>query len=156
MRPMSMAQAIRATEITTHFKGAHGAPLHIGDPAAIGIKDINNPDFGEAAEMRDGEVPVFWGCGVTPQSVCLNVKSELMITLVTCLLRILRKVNYCIKENAISIVYSLCLWLNFYTVHDIGFGFLFSCFTLLLRKFSRLTTFGVIPRLIRLYSFVSI
>lgn len=41
MRPMSMAQAIRATEITTHFKGAHGSPLHIGDPLAIGIKDIS-------------------------------------------------------------------------------------------------------------------
>lgn len=80
MRPMSMAQAIRATEITTHFKGAHGAPLHIGDPAAIGIRDISKPDFGEAVEIRDGEVPVFWGCGVTPQSVCLNVKPELMIT----------------------------------------------------------------------------
>ena len=80
MRPMTMAQAIRETEITTHFKGAHGAPLHIGNPATIGIKDINNPDFGEAVAIREGEVPVFWGCGVTPQSVCLNVKPELMIT----------------------------------------------------------------------------
>ncbi len=80
MRPMSMAQAIRATEITTHFKGAHGAPLHIGDPAAISIKDISKLDFGEAIEIRDGDVPVFWGCSVTPQSVCLNVIPELMIT----------------------------------------------------------------------------
>jgi len=80
IRPMSMAQAIRVTEITTHFEGAHGAPLHIGDPLAIGIKDISKPDFGEAVEIRDDEIPVFWGCGVTPQSVCLNVKPELMIT----------------------------------------------------------------------------
>ncbi|TDM07519.1 putative hydro-lyase [Macrococcus lamae] len=80
MRPMTMTQALKATEITTNFKAVHGAPLHIGDPAAIGIKDINTPDFGVGVTINDGEVPVFWGCGVTPQSVCLNIKPELMIT----------------------------------------------------------------------------
>lgn len=80
MRPMTMAQAIKATEITSHFKATHGAPIHIGDPSAIGIKDINKPDFGETVQIKAGEIPVFWGCGVTPQSVCLQVKPELMIT----------------------------------------------------------------------------
>ncbi|EKU49042.1 putative hydro-lyase [Staphylococcus massiliensis] len=80
MRPMTMEQVIKATEITTNFKDVHGAPIHIGDPSAIGIKDISKPDFGEPVEIRDGEVPVFWGCGVTPQSVGLSAKPELMIT----------------------------------------------------------------------------
>lgn len=80
MRPMTMSQAITATEITTHYAATHGTPLHIGDPAAIGIKDIHNPDYGEAVTINDGEVPVFWACGVTPQSVALQTKPQLMIT----------------------------------------------------------------------------
>lgn len=80
MRPMTMAQAIKATEITSNFKATHGAPIHIGNPEYIGIKDISSPDFGEASTIRAGEIPVFWGCGVTPQSVCLSAKPELMIT----------------------------------------------------------------------------
>lgn len=80
MRPMTMAQAIKATEITSHFKATHGSPLHIGDPSQIGISDINSPDFGEKSTIKDGEIPVFWGCGVTPQSVCLQAKPDLMIT----------------------------------------------------------------------------
>lgn len=80
MRPMTMKQAIQATEITTHFKKVHGTPIHIGDPEAIGIQNINQPDFGEPVRINPGEVPVFWGCGVTPQSVALSAKPELMIT----------------------------------------------------------------------------
>lgn len=80
MRPMTMAQAIKATEITTHFKNVHGTPIHIGDPQAIGITNLAQPDFGEAVTINDNEVPVFWGCGVTPQSVALQARPELMIT----------------------------------------------------------------------------
>ncbi|MCD8916297.1 MULTISPECIES: putative hydro-lyase [Staphylococcus] len=80
MRPMTMAEAIKATEITTHFKNVHGTPIHIGDPKAIGVTDLENPDFGEPVQFKPGEVPVFWGCGVTPQSVALDAKPELIIT----------------------------------------------------------------------------
>lgn len=80
MRPMTMEQAIKATEITTHFKNVHGTPIHIGNPAEIGIKQLSKPDFGEPVLIKENEVPVFWGCGVTPQSVALDAKPEIMMT----------------------------------------------------------------------------
>ena len=80
MRPMTPEQAIRAIQVTSRFPGVHGAPLHIGDPAAIGIRDIDKPDFGDGVTIRAGEVPVFWACGVTPQAIAMSVKPELMIT----------------------------------------------------------------------------
>jgi len=80
MRPMRPELAVRAVQVTSRFPGVHGAPLHIGDPAAIGIKDVNRPDFGDAVTIKPGEVPVFWACGVTPQAAAMAVKPELMIT----------------------------------------------------------------------------
>ena len=80
MRPMSPANAIRAVQITTRFPAVHGAPVHIGKPELIGIKDIAQPDYGDAVEVRDDEIPVFWACGVTPQSVIATVKPEFCIT----------------------------------------------------------------------------
>lgn len=80
MRPMKPADAIRAVQITTRMPFVHGAPIHIGDPEAIGIHDIDKPDFGDPSEIRTGEVPVFWACGVTPQAVAMAVKPEFMIT----------------------------------------------------------------------------
>src|SRR5438067_1662305 len=55
-------------------------PLHSGDPAALGIKDIRRPDWGDAQEFRPGDVPVFWACGVTPQAVALASRPPFMIT----------------------------------------------------------------------------
>lgn len=80
MRPMPIDQAIRAVSITASMPRVHGAPIHIGDPAAIGIKDIAKPDFGEAVTIREGEVPVFWCCGVTPQSVVMSAKPPIAIS----------------------------------------------------------------------------
>lgn len=80
MRPMKPADAIRAVQITTRMPFVHGAPIHIGDPEAIGIHDIDKPVFGEPSEIRPGEVPVFWACGVTPQAVAMAVRPEFMIT----------------------------------------------------------------------------
>jgi uncharacterized protein YcsI (UPF0317 family) len=67
MRPMSPADTIRAVQVCSRFPAVHGAPVHFGSPEAIGITDIEAPDFGEAVTIKDGEVPVFWACGVTPQ-----------------------------------------------------------------------------------------
>jgi len=80
MRPMTPAHAIRAVQITTRFPAVHGAPVHIGKPELIGIKDIMKPDYGDAVEVRADELPVFWACGVTPQSVIATVKPEFCIT----------------------------------------------------------------------------
>ncbi|MBI4336548.1 MAG: putative hydro-lyase [Chloroflexi bacterium] len=80
MRPMTPSQAVKAVQVTSRFPRAHGAPVHIGDPKAIGIKDVSKPEFGTPAELLPGEVPVFWGCGITPQVVALESKVEFMIT----------------------------------------------------------------------------
>jgi uncharacterized protein YcsI (UPF0317 family) len=80
MRPMTPEQAIRATQITSRYTPVHGAPVHVGEPAAIGISDLGAPDYGDPVEVRDGELPVFWACGVTPQAVAAASRPELMIT----------------------------------------------------------------------------
>lgn len=80
MRPMKPEDAIRAVQITSRFPAVHGAPIHIGDPAQIGIASIDKPDFGDAVTIKDGEVPVFWACGVTPQAVAMESKPSIMIS----------------------------------------------------------------------------
>jgi uncharacterized protein YcsI (UPF0317 family) len=80
MRPMKPADAIRAVQITTRFPSVHGAPVHLGKPELIGIKDIAAPDWGDAVPIHDDEIPVFWACGVTPQSVIATVRPEFCIT----------------------------------------------------------------------------
>ncbi len=80
MRPMTRAQAGVAAEICRHFPRAHGEPVHCADPAAIGIADLDAPDYGEAVELRAGEIPVFWACGVTPQAVAVEARPPLLLT----------------------------------------------------------------------------
>lgn len=80
MRPIPYENVVKTVQITSRYPGVHGAPIHIGDPNAIGIKDISKPDFGDAVEIKDNEIPVFWACGVTPQAVAMKVKPEIMIT----------------------------------------------------------------------------
>ena len=80
MRPLKPADAIRAIQITTRFPAVHGAPVHIGKPELIGIKDISKPDYGSSVTIKPDEIPVFWACGVTPQSVVDTVKPEFCIT----------------------------------------------------------------------------
>ena len=80
MRPLRAAAAIRAIQITSRFPGVHGAPVHLGDPALIGIADIGRPDYGDAVEVRPDELPVFWACGVTPQAAITQARPEFCIT----------------------------------------------------------------------------
>jgi uncharacterized protein YcsI (UPF0317 family) len=80
MRPFKAADAIRAIQITTRFPAVHGAPVHFGDPAQIGIADIAKPDYGDAVSIQPEEVPVFWACGVTPQSIILDSRPDFAIT----------------------------------------------------------------------------
>lgn len=80
MRPLPPAQAIRAIQITSRFPHVHGAPLHIGDPSLIGIRDLSAPDYGDRVEVLPHEIPVFWACGVTPQAALKEAKPEICIT----------------------------------------------------------------------------
>ncbi len=61
MRPFKPKDAIRAVQITSRFPAVHGAPVHLGHPHAIGIKDL-------------------WACGVTPQAVIAAAKLPFAIT----------------------------------------------------------------------------
>jgi uncharacterized protein YcsI (UPF0317 family) len=80
MRPLTPMQAVKASEITSHYPLAHGAPVHVGDAAAIGIKALDQPDYGEAVSIHDGELPVFWACAVTPQAAISHARPPLAIT----------------------------------------------------------------------------
>ncbi|GGE24157.1 UPF0317 protein YcsI [Marinithermofilum abyssi] len=80
MRPIPEKDVVRAVQVTSRFPAVHGAPVHIGNPEAIGIRNICRPDFGDPVPIKEGEIPVFWACGVTPQVVAMQVKPDLMIT----------------------------------------------------------------------------
>ncbi|MEG1435789.1 MAG: putative hydro-lyase, partial [Gordonibacter sp.] len=80
MRPIPHDQVVKAVQISGAIPQVHGAPIHIGDPAAIGVRDIARPEFGDPVDIHEGEVPVFWACGVTPQSIVMNSKPPFAIT----------------------------------------------------------------------------
>ena len=80
MRPIATTMIDRVVEVTSRYPLAHGAPVHIGDPAALGIADLAHPDWGDAVSVEDDALPVFWACGVTPQSVIMESKPEVAIT----------------------------------------------------------------------------
>ena len=80
MRSIPFQLVVRAVQITGRFPKAHGAPIHIGSPDRIGVKDLKAVDFGVVPEVRQDEVPVFWACGVTPQAVAIQSKVPFMIT----------------------------------------------------------------------------
>lgn len=80
MRPLKPRDAIRAVQITSRYPAVHGAPVHLGRPDLIGIADLGKPDYGDAVTVRDDEIPVFWACGVTPQSVIAAARPSFAIT----------------------------------------------------------------------------
>jgi uncharacterized protein YcsI (UPF0317 family) len=80
MRPIPAAQVPLAVRVTGRFERVHGAPVHVGDPASLGIADISRPDYGDPVEIRPGELPVFWACGVTPQAAAIASRLPFCIT----------------------------------------------------------------------------
>jgi uncharacterized protein YcsI (UPF0317 family) len=80
MRPMRPADAIRAVQITSRTPMVHGAPVHLAHAHSIGIHDLAAPDYGDAVDIHPDEIPVFWGCGVTPQVALLQAKLDFCIT----------------------------------------------------------------------------
>ena len=79
MRPIPAGLVSDAVRITSRYPAVHGAPVHVGEPGLIGIDDLGAPDFGDAVDIPAGWVPVFWACGVTPQSIVMHSKPELAI-----------------------------------------------------------------------------
>ncbi|WP_420838558.1 putative hydro-lyase [Corynebacterium hadale] len=79
MRPIPAGQVADAVRITSRYPAVHGAPVHVGDPSLIGIEDLGQPDFGDAIDIPAGAVPVFWACGVTPQSIVMHSRPDLAI-----------------------------------------------------------------------------
>jgi uncharacterized protein YcsI (UPF0317 family) len=80
MRPMKPEEAIRAAQITTRFHLTHGAPIHLGSPGVIGIERLEEPDFGDPVSIKEGEIPVFWACGVTGILAATSERLPLVIT----------------------------------------------------------------------------
>jgi len=80
MRPYAPADIDRVIEVTSRYPRMHGAPVHVGDPAALGIVDLARHDFGDAATIHEHELPVFWACGVTPQLALTAARPEIAVT----------------------------------------------------------------------------
>ena len=80
MRPMTPENAKKAYDITVKMPNVHGAPVHMGNAAEVGVADVMKPDYGEAVDFYEGEIPVFWPCGVTPQAAVENAKPPIAIT----------------------------------------------------------------------------
>ena len=80
MRPVPARLAPLAARVTARFPSVHGDPVHIGDPASLGVGDLNAPDWGDPPRIEPGDVPVFWACGVTPQAAAMASRPALMIT----------------------------------------------------------------------------
>jgi uncharacterized protein YcsI (UPF0317 family) len=80
MRPFPVSQALQAIQITRRYPRAHGAPVHLGNPAEIGITDIHQPDYGDPVPIEPNEIPLFWACGVTPQAALVLACPPLAIT----------------------------------------------------------------------------
>ena len=80
MRPFHSQMISEVVSLTARFPAMHGSPVAVGDPSAIGIKDLKATDFGDAVTLSPGDIPVFWACGVTPQAVALASKLPLVIT----------------------------------------------------------------------------
>jgi uncharacterized protein YcsI (UPF0317 family) len=79
MRPVPARLVDTAVAVTARYPAVHGAPVHIGDPAALGIAEVEKPDYGDPVTIKEGEVPVFWACGVTPQAAVVESRPALAI-----------------------------------------------------------------------------
>jgi uncharacterized protein YcsI (UPF0317 family) len=80
MRPIAASLVPTAVQVSSRMPAVHGAPVHVGAPEALGITDLGSPDFGDAVRIDDGEVPVFWACGVTPQAALMASRPPFAIT----------------------------------------------------------------------------
>jgi uncharacterized protein YcsI (UPF0317 family) len=80
LRMIPADQVDTAVRVTALMPAVHGAPVHVGDPGALGITDLDRPDFGDRPVAEPGDVPVFWACGVTPQAALMASRPPFAIT----------------------------------------------------------------------------
>ncbi len=80
MRAVPIKKLDMVCSISANFQMTHGAPVHWGDPAKIGIANLNTPDWGDPSPVGDDEIAVFWACGVTPQAAIIKAKPAISIT----------------------------------------------------------------------------
>jgi uncharacterized protein YcsI (UPF0317 family) len=80
MRPIRREDVERVVDLTRSLPLAHREPIHVGSPKALGISDLQRPEYGDVVPIRDDEVPVFWACGVTAQAAAQHSRVPLMIT----------------------------------------------------------------------------
>ncbi|TPQ21548.1 putative hydro-lyase [Streptomyces sporangiiformans] len=80
MRQIPAGLVETATQVSSLMPAVHGGPVHVGDPAELGIDDLARPDFGDPVRARPGDVPVFWACGVTPQAAVMASKPPFALT----------------------------------------------------------------------------
>ena len=80
MRPYKPDEVPAAVSASGRYPTMHGAPVYVGDPDSLGVRDLDEPEFGESISIAEDEVPVFWACGVTPQAVAMQARPPLMIT----------------------------------------------------------------------------
>jgi uncharacterized protein YcsI (UPF0317 family) len=69
-----------AVAISGRYPTMHGAPVHVGDPDSLGVRDLHDSKFGEPIEVAEDQAPLFWACGMTPQTVAMSARPPLMIT----------------------------------------------------------------------------
>jgi uncharacterized protein YcsI (UPF0317 family) len=80
MRPMKQEDLERAVQITRVLPTVHGAPIHWGNAATLGIADLSMPDYGDPVLLEPDELPVFWACGVTAQVAVQHARIPFAIT----------------------------------------------------------------------------
>ncbi len=80
MRPYRADEIPLVVAISGRYPTMHGAPVHVGDPDSLGVRDIREPEFGDPVSMEEDQIPVFWACGVTPQAVVMKAAQPLVIT----------------------------------------------------------------------------
>lgn len=85
MRPYRPSEVEEVRKITSAYSSTHGEPIAWGWDAVkrLGIENIDAPEWGESPFQLNGqplgdtagsedEIPVFWGCGVTPQEAVMR------------------------------------------------------------------------------------
>jgi uncharacterized protein YcsI (UPF0317 family) len=80
MRPYRADEIPLAVVVSSRYPTMHGAPVQVGDPEGLGVRNLGEPEFGDLIEIAPDQIPVFWGCGVTPQAVAIETRPPLMIT----------------------------------------------------------------------------
>jgi uncharacterized protein YcsI (UPF0317 family) len=75
------SSALRAIQISSRFPAMHGSPVHIGDPAVIGIRDLCHPDHPSVpvSPREPDEIALYWACAASLHALAKESRPSLMI-----------------------------------------------------------------------------